>query len=342
MQTKTVLVLGATGTMGRYLVPELLKMGYKVDAVSLDDETSDNENLRYFKYNCFDDELLSKQLENHYDGVVDFMHYGNEEFFLKRSKLVLDNTDHYIFLSSYRVYADKQIPVTEEAPRILETSTDEKFLSTPNYALQKCMGEDVLQNSGKKNWTVVRPVIIFSSTRFAAITLEAGTIFNRAKEGKPVLFPEVARNVHAAVMWGGDAARMIAALLFNEKAYGERFTLATGEKLTWEEYISYFEEYIGLKPMWIDKEQHLSIMSDNPEIQLVHRWGLENDRGLERIMDNSKVLSVTGIKNESLKSAKEALKIELDKVPVGMVWTESGIHEGVSKRMDKYLEVQGK
>ena len=34
---KNVLVLGATGAMGVYLVPELARNGYHVDAVSLDD-----------------------------------------------------------------------------------------------------------------------------------------------------------------------------------------------------------------------------------------------------------------------------------------------------------------
>ena len=33
---KKVLVLGASGAMGRYVVPELARMGYAVDAVSLD------------------------------------------------------------------------------------------------------------------------------------------------------------------------------------------------------------------------------------------------------------------------------------------------------------------
>ena len=33
---KKVLVLGSTGAMGRYLVPELVKLGYAVTGVSLD------------------------------------------------------------------------------------------------------------------------------------------------------------------------------------------------------------------------------------------------------------------------------------------------------------------
>ena len=33
---KKVLVIGSTGAMGRYLVPELIKMGYDVTGVSVD------------------------------------------------------------------------------------------------------------------------------------------------------------------------------------------------------------------------------------------------------------------------------------------------------------------
>ena len=41
--SKSVLVIGATGTMGSYLVPELVKLGYAVTAVSLDMQKNDVE-----------------------------------------------------------------------------------------------------------------------------------------------------------------------------------------------------------------------------------------------------------------------------------------------------------
>ena len=44
---KKILVLGATGAMGVYLVPVLLSMGYAVDGVSLDTCVSDHKDLRY-------------------------------------------------------------------------------------------------------------------------------------------------------------------------------------------------------------------------------------------------------------------------------------------------------
>lgn len=51
---KKILLIGGTGAMGIYLTPELLKKGYKVDVVSLDDMTSENSNLTYLKMDCKD------------------------------------------------------------------------------------------------------------------------------------------------------------------------------------------------------------------------------------------------------------------------------------------------
>ncbi len=338
MNNKRILVMGATGSMGHYLVPELLKLGYKVDGVSKDEMTSDNPNLKYYVYDCRNEAVMSQKLkETHYDGIIDFMVYGTSDF-ERKLPVFLKNTDHYIHLSSYRVYANEQVPVTEAAPRLLDTSEDERFLSTSNYALEKCRCEDVLRKSKYKNWTIVRPVIVFAETRIPLITLETSTVFNRTNEGKPVLFPKQAKNVHASMMWGGDAAKMLARLFFKNQAYGEAFTISTGESVTWGELVSYFEEYIGLKPIWIDKEEHLKIMSEDPDTQLLHRWGLEYDRLYDRIIDNSKVLKVTGLKKEDFISVKEALKHELKKVPKDKIWKEAGIHLGVSERMEQYLK----
>ena len=48
MKMNKVLVLGATGAMGKYLVPYLLEMGYAVDAVAMDKFALGHKNLRAF------------------------------------------------------------------------------------------------------------------------------------------------------------------------------------------------------------------------------------------------------------------------------------------------------
>ena len=46
-ENRKVLILGATGAMGTYLVPEMLKKGWQVDAVSLDKVVSEHPALHY-------------------------------------------------------------------------------------------------------------------------------------------------------------------------------------------------------------------------------------------------------------------------------------------------------
>ena len=72
---KKVLVLGATGAMGKYLVPILAEKGFQIDAVALDDADFQSPNIRNIKGNAMDFEFRKDLLKNHYDGIVDFMIY---------------------------------------------------------------------------------------------------------------------------------------------------------------------------------------------------------------------------------------------------------------------------
>ena len=46
---KKVLLIAGGGTLGLYTAKELLRLGHAVDIICLDDMTSDNEKLRFFK-----------------------------------------------------------------------------------------------------------------------------------------------------------------------------------------------------------------------------------------------------------------------------------------------------
>lgn len=153
--SKKILVIGATGAMGVYLIPELLKKGYRVEALALDDMQSDNRMLTYRKGDAKNVAFLSELLKNKYDAIVDFMVYYSPEEFGKYYELFLENTKHYIFLSSYRVYADSKIPIKEDSPRLLDVEKDEAFLTSGDYSIYKAQQEDMLQESGRslKNMT---------------------------------------------------------------------------------------------------------------------------------------------------------------------------------------------
>ena len=106
---KKVLVLGASGAMGRYVVPLLAEKGYAVDAVALDapDPSADPVGVTRIQGNAKEDAFLLPLLENHYDGIVDFLVYPTAEL-ARKLPLMDSSTGHYIYLSSYRVYDGKK------------------------------------------------------------------------------------------------------------------------------------------------------------------------------------------------------------------------------------------
>lgn len=311
---KKVLVPGGTGAMGTYLIPELLKLGYKVDVVSLDDMTSDNPSLRYFKANFKDDAFVSEILKNDYDAIVDFMIYGGSEIKQKCCRLI-ENCGHYIYLSSYRIYANEEHPITEKSPRLLDVSTDREYLAAADYeySLYKAIGENVLHESGFNNWTAIRPAITFSKRRFQLTILEADSIIYRARAGKTIILPQEALGVQATMSWAGDVAKMISRLVLNKAAFGEIYTVATAEHNTWETIAEYYKKLIGLKYVAVDKEDFLSCLTKGNKQPI--RWQLDYDRLFDRVIDNSKILNIAGIKQSELTTVYDGLKREISGLP---------------------------
>lgn len=331
---KKVLLLGGTGAMGVYLTPYLLEMGYEVDVVSLDDMLSANSHLRYFRMDAMDDGALENLLKNDYNAIVDFLIYRNPEVTFKgRVHTLLSHTDHYLYLSSYRIYANEDQVITEQSPRLLDVSTDKEFLENrrEEYSLYKAMGEDILRNSGFTNWTILRPAITYSKFRFQLTTLEANTLIYRMKTGKTVVLPECAMQVQGTMSWAGDVSRMIARLVLNKDAYGEAFTVATAEHHSWEDIAHIYQEIGGLKYITVDTDTYLQILSLNSNAA---RWQLIYDRCFHRVIDNSKILSVTGMKQSELSSLKDGLSREYHALPQGYQWPQTDINT----RMDAYLE----
>ena len=327
---RKVLVLGGTGAMGIYLVPELAAMGYEVKVISWDDIVSDNPRVTYVKADGKDSRYLKELLKEKFAAIVDFMMYPGKEF-NERYDLLLRNTDHYIYLSSYRVYDGVETPITENSPRLLDNSKDKDFLATDDYSLYKARGENILRNSKYNNWTIVRPAITYSKRRFQLVTLEAPVCVARAMKGLPVVIPGEALSVQATMSWAGDVARMFSRLLFNPSALRECFTLATAEHRTWGEIAEYYKEIIGLDYIAVDKEDYLEIMGGS----VGARYQLDYDRLFDRIVDNSKVLRATDLKQEDFISLQKGLEKELSALPEDAAWPDAS---PIWEKMDKYVK----
>lgn len=328
-ENKKILVLGGTGAMGVYLVPELASMGYEVHVVSLDKVENTDPNITYTTANAKDDTYLQELLRNKYDAIVDFLIYSTEEL-LKRYKMLLENTDHYIFLSTYRVYAGES-PVNENSPRLLDVSDDRDFLAAAEneYSLYKALEEDILRNSRYDNYTIVRPAITYSKRRFQLVTLEANVVVYRALHGLPVILPKEALSIRGTMNWAGDVAKMFSHIILNTAAYKETYTFATAEHHSWEEIANYYKEIIGLEYIAVDTETYLKFFGSTAGA----RYQLLYDRCFNRIVDNSKILRVTGLKQTDFMPLKDGLAKELAALPKGIVWDKSGVND----RMDEYL-----
>ena len=333
---KSVLVIGATGAMGQYLVPCLVEMGYQVTGVALDEPANYLEGVTYIQGNAFDREFIEPIVKQHFDGIVNFMEYGKDPF-ANWYQLFLDNTDHYIFLSTCRVYADEEVPVRETSPRLLDVSQDQELLASNDYCIHKAKDENLLWSTNYNNFTIVRPATTFSKLRFQLTTLEAPNTVGRALKGKKVVLPIQAKDKPATLCWGGDVARMIAGLLFKPEAIREAYNVCSSESHTWGEIADYYKQLCNLEAVWVDKEDYLAIKSPPPDIKPAVRWQLEYARLFRRITDNSRMLAVTGLKQENFMSLYDGLKMMIDAIPADYVFADNN----VDARMDAYLEEKG-
>lgn len=309
---KKALLLAGGGTLGTYASEELLKDGYKVDVVCLEDRESSNENLRFFK--AYADEKFLNELfaDNYYDVMINFVHYTSAEDYKKIYPLLIKNTDHLTFLSSYRVYADKETPIKETSPRLADVLDDKDFFATEDYALPKSICEDFLKNEcAGDNWTVVRPVISFSERRFDLFTyvFSLEELMEKINNGEEALLPEYAKNLTAGIDWAGNSGRLIAKIASDKNTLRECYTISTGQNLTWEEVAKMYTELAGLKVQWVDEDTFLAA---NPRYK--NEWRYIYDRKFDRAIDASKVLLATGLKKEDFLPIRKGLEIEFEKV----------------------------
>lgn len=306
---KRVLLIGGGGTLGGYTAKSLLARGAWVDVICLEEATSQDEHLRYFRANADEDFLRDLLHVRRYDGIVNFIHYADPAVYRRIHPLLIAATDHLIFLSSYRVYADAVHPITESAPRLHEVYKDDPVLmKTDDYGISKCMSEDYLFGECVgEPWTVVRPVISFSHRRMDLLLYSGHAVLDYAAEGRELLLPESVRAYHAGLDWAGNSGRLIAHLLFKKEALGRAFTVYSGHGMTWGEVAELYTELIGLRVRWCSDEEYTATRPMPPEKDIMWLY----DRRFDREIDNRAILAATGLKKTELAPLRTGILQEL-------------------------------
>ena len=310
--SKRVLLIAGGGTLGTYTANELLALGHEVDIICPEEKISGHPKLHFIRSLATKELLEELFAKVHYNGIVNFIHYENIEDYDAIHPLLIKNTDHLIFLSSYRVYDNLQIPITESAPRLYDMTEDMDFLKNENYAIRKAMGEDYLRSKHPgEPWTIVRPVISLSQYRLDLYTHSRRAPLDAAKSGQSLPIPAIAKDLRAGLDWAGNSGKLIANLLFKPETFGEAYTVSSAQNLTWGEVADIYHELIGLNIDWCSEEEFLERA---PEFHTTHKWVYKYDRLFDRYIDNSKILSVTGLKKSDFLPLKDGIRIELEKL----------------------------
>lgn len=158
--------MGGTGAMGMYLLPYLTESNYDVYVTSRSNQESKLKNLTYLQGNAKDLNWLKSQMgDGKFDAIFDFMMYNVSEF-TERYRALLDMTNQYFYISSYRAYGEQTGELSEENTRLKSDMLDEHLgYQKDGYGVGKGIQENLLRQSGRNNWTIIRPTMTFSKGR---------------------------------------------------------------------------------------------------------------------------------------------------------------------------------
>ena len=337
---KNVLLIAGAGAIGSYTAEELVARGFDVDIITLDC-LENKPHIRYINERAtvaFYRTLLS---EKTYDAIVDFMDYDSARY-EEVLHLLASHTEQLIYLSSYRVYGDAEHPVRETSPK-QDTMfpPDSRIFEVDTYPINKIRCERIIRNSPYADKvTIVRPVISFYRKNLSFITTKFYTLIERSRAGKPILVPEITKTVAAGYSFSGNVGKLLAHLVLNPKAYGEAFTLSAGEQKTWGEIAEYFSETLGAEFVWVDTESYLQYGAPALERE---RYGLLYDRALDRDVDVSKVMEVTGLTSADFVTIESAIRQIVTELPDDMsAFDSTGMLQEIDDKMDQFLQRVGR
>lgn len=288
-----VLILGGTGAMGKY-VTELMseKNNVEIYVTSRTVHDSCRENVHYILGNAKETTFIEKLLETYWDAIIDFMVYSVNEF-SERIDGFLKATAQYVFVSSARVYAESEKPLTESSDRLVDVCSDKAYLDTEEYALFKAREEDILCSKSNLNWTILRPYITYDDNRLQLGVFEKEKWLFRVMSGKKIVFDKDMLNKKTSLTYGYDVAKRIVALIGNKKTIGEIYQIAAEEIYTWKDVLDVYSDVLRengytLKTQYIDniEERNFNI----PRYQVIY------DRKYDRVFDCRKIKEITGIK----------------------------------------------
>lgn len=333
-----ILVLGGTGAMGVPLVQKLSQSNNVYVTSRKRRESTDR--VHYICGNATQRNFLEEILKScQWDAVVDFMMH-TENSLRELVPLFLQHTKQYVFISSSRVYAETNGLITENTPRLLEASTDMEYLKTNEYALAKAREENILLQSKKRNFTIIRPTITYNTHRLQLGVLEKENWLYRALHGRSIVFSEDINDKITTMTMGTDVAEGIASLIGKEKSLGEVFHITSPISLPWSDvldvYLTVLRKHLG---------KNIPVVMTPKSVNLKTKWRVYQViycRYFNRSFDNRKISQFCDVSQftSPQKGLAECLETFL-KTPVfqEIAWDLEALNDRAAKERTPMREI---
>ncbi len=279
-----ILVLGGTGAMGVPLVNSLSKNNQVYVTTRSKHQSSDS--VHYIQGNATDKKFLEKTLSlRHWNAIVDFMIHS-EALWREILPSFLNATDQYVFISSARVYSQSDELITEETPRLLDICKDKEYLKTNEYALAKAREENLLRDSGRNNWTIIRPSITYNTHRLQLGVFEINNWLYRVLHSRSIVFSEDIIDKLTTMTLGNDVSLGIASVIGKTEALGEAFHITYPSSLRWSEVLGIYLKVLkqrGINPKVVLTKKSTNLKFKAKIYQVIYC------RYFNRTFDNSKI-----------------------------------------------------
>jgi nucleoside-diphosphate-sugar epimerase len=281
-----ILITGGTGAMGTPMITTLSKNVNNQIYITSRASHIDKDNIHYIQGNAADSDFLKDVLvRRKYDVLVDFVLHKNVDFKMLFD-FILNHVGQYIYISSARVYAQSNKPITENTPRLLDVSTDQEFLKTNEYALKKAREEDLLLNSGYTNFTIIRPSITYNNKRLQLGVFEKEEWLYRVLHGRSIVFSDDVVDKLTTMTWGNDVSDAICNIIGNEQAKGQIYHITYNQSLLWRDVLNIYVDVLkrnGYNPKVVFTSKSTNFIFPDKKYQLIYC------RYFNRTFDNSKI-----------------------------------------------------
>ena len=170
---------------------------------------------------------------------------------------------------------------------------DDVYLGTDEYALAKARQENLLRESGRTNWTIIRPYITYSNQRLQLGVYEKELWLYRALRGRTVLFPKSIAEKYTTMTLGEDVAQGISRLIGNERALGQAFHITMDQAIQWNKVLAIYQRVFRDV---MDRDIKIQYTDDAKPIYeaMGNKYQVIYDRYFNRRFDNAKFLQTVG------------------------------------------------